>query len=95
MIEHPKFSCLLSGKLSWHDTNFGDKWTRDQQAIKLSTHLYNKVGQDYEAYPSSVLTTKLRVPGSGDVLQLHYKGEPGKPFKFLGVDMTFRAQREK
>ncbi|AUR83382.1 hypothetical protein NVP1139A_19 [Vibrio phage 1.139.A._10N.261.48.C6] len=95
MTEHPQMSCLLSAKLDWHDTGAYGKWTRQQQVIKLSTRLWQQTGMDISLYPAAVLTTKVRVPGAGNVLQLRYEGEPGKPFKFIGVDMTFRANREK
>lgn len=89
MVNHPSMSCLLSAKLSWHTLPAGNKFTRKQQALKLSTHLYNLVGQDINLYPRSVFNTKLRVPGAGNVLQLRYEGEAGKPFRWLGVETNF------
>jgi hypothetical protein len=95
MVEHPKMSCKVQAKLDWHDTGEAGKWTREQEALKLSTRLYQQAGEDYEKYPATVFTTKLRVPGSGNTLQLRYQGQPGKPFKWLGCDTTFLANTEK
>lgn len=95
MIEHPAMSCKLSAKFSWTDLDTANKWSRQQEALKLSTHMYEQGGSDVATYPSSVFSTRLRVPGSGNTMVLRYEGGAGKPFKFLGLDTTFTTRTEK
>ena len=72
MILSTTYSCLLTAKFDFAIDNNSGKWSTPQQSYKYSTLRFNKTVTE-EAYPYSVIDTRLRVRGTGRVVVYRYE----------------------
>jgi hypothetical protein len=88
------YSCLLTAKFDFAIDNNSGKWSTPQQAFKYSTLRLAKVNGIEDAYPYSVVDTRLRVRGTGRVVVYRYESEAGKDFELIGRVTPFTAETE-
>ena len=93
MITSDVYGCLLTAKFDFAIDNVSGKWSTPQQAFKYSTLRFNKTVIE-DAYPYSVVDTRLRVRGTGRVVVYRYESEAGKDFELIGRVTPFTAETE-
>ncbi len=87
-------SCILTAKFGWSSTDLIGRWSTPQETYKLRTQELAKVDGNEFNYPYDVITTRVRVRGSGEVMLLHYESSDGKFFKMAGRVTPFTAETE-
>ncbi len=93
MILSATYSALFTAKFDFAIDNVSGKWSSPQQAFKYSTLRFNKTLTE-DAYPYSVIDTRLRVRGTGRVVVYRYESEAGKDFELIGRVTPFTAETE-
>lgn len=94
MILSDLHSCMLTAKFGWSTTDLIGRWSTPQETYKLRTQELAKVNGVEEDYPYSVVTTRVRIRGSGEVLLLHYESSDGKDFEMAGRVTPYTARTE-
>ena len=87
-------SCMLTAKFGWSSTDLIGRWSTPQETYKLRTQELAKVAGNEAAYPYDVVTTRVRVRGSGEVMLLHYESTTGKDFEMAGRVTPFTTATE-
>lgn len=85
-------SCMLTAKFGWSSDDLIGRWSTPQETYKLRTRELAKVGDVEKDYPYDIITTRVRVRGSGEVLQLHYESTAGKDFVMAGRATPFTTE---
>ena len=93
MITSSTYGCLLTAKFDFSTDNAAGKWSTPQEVWKYSTLRFNKTVTE-EAYPYSVIDTRVRVRGTGRVVVYRYESEAGKDFELIGRVTPFTAETE-
>ncbi len=88
------YSALLTAKFDFAIDNSAGKWSTPQESFKYGTLQYNKAGGIEDAYPYSVVDTRLKVPGTGKVIVYRYESTPGKDFELIGRITPFTTETE-
>lgn len=88
------YSCVLTAKFGWSTTDLIGRWSTPQETYKLRTQELAKVSGVEADYPYDVVTTRVRVRGSGEVMLLHYESTDGKDFEMAGRVTPFTAETE-
>lgn len=85
-------SCMLTAKFGWSNNDLIGRWSTPQETYKLRTRELAKVNNVEANYPYDIVTTRVRVRGSGEVLLLHYESTAGKDFIMAGRATPFTAE---
>ena len=85
-------SCLVQAQWGWANSEASGKWGRSFQAYRYRKHYTSSgVGDTYD-YGFGVITSKSKLRGSGKVVSLLIKSEPGKDLDLLGWGMTVEVR---
>jgi len=87
-------SCILTAKFGWSSTDIIGRWSTPQETWKYRTQELAKVSGIEADYPYDVITTRVRVRGSGEVMLLHYESSNGKDFDMAGRVTPFTTATE-
>lgn len=85
-------SCMLTAKFGWSNNDLIGRWSTPAETYKLRTQELAKVGNVEANYPYDIVTTRVRVRGSGEVLLLHYESSDGKDFVMAARATPFTAE---
>jgi len=85
---------MLTAKFGWSSTDLIGRWSTPQETYKLRTRELAKVDGIEADYPYDVVTTRVRVRGSGEVMLLHYESSDGKYFEMAGRVTPFTTATE-
>ncbi len=88
------YSAMLTDKFDFAIDNAAGKWSTPQETFKYRTQELAKVADIEADYPYDVITTRVRVRGSGEVMLLHYESTDGKDFVMAGRVTPFTAATE-
>jgi len=88
------YGCELTVKFDYALDAGTGKWSKPQEAYKLSTHRLERANVDPRLYPYGVVDTKLKIRGNGHVVVLRYESVPGKDFQLIGRVTPFTTNTE-
>lgn len=77
-------SCLVSGRWDWANSEAGGGITEEQQAYYFNRNFIPSSGSPAFDWGFSLVNTQLKLPGSGRVLSIKFRTEPGKDLKLYG-----------
>lgn len=83
-------SCLVQARWDWSGSPASGKWGTPQQAYRLLRWSGNNATAEFD-YGTDVVTTKLRLGGSGKALSLKFESEEGKDFHLYGWSISASA----
>lgn len=83
-------SCLVQSRWDWSGSPASGKWGVPQQGYRLLRYSGIGAGATFD-YGQSVVTTKLRLGGSGRALSLKFESESGKDFHIYGWSINASA----
>lgn len=94
MVLSDIYSCMLTAKFDFAIDNNAGKWSTPQETWKYSTLRIGKVNGIEDAYPYSVIDTRVRVRGTGRVVVYRYESTAGKDFELIGRVTPFSTETE-
>lgn len=89
-----KSSCLTQTQWDWSNSSDSGRWTREFQAYRLFGPYYPSIGSAKPNYPLTmdVVETRNKVRGTGKVISVMFKSEPGMHLTLLGWSINLGVE---